>query len=184
MAGIGRQKSLSVAASVRNRNETGCSRKQNQFLKGFIIQNYQVPNLSSCYLRSSLKADRDKRILQSREGPVLKCHGHLAGDLSVAERSILYFIQTLQLLNKAYPHYSGKSAFLSLPIPCLSPPRALSQKHPENNFIKHLSIVWPNYYSAYLDAHWLAYGPTVLTLSCSLGKILGPILVTESKISF
>lgn len=138
VGGVRRQKSLSVAASLGDRNETVCSRKQNQFIKGFIIQNYQVPNLS-CYLRSRLKADREERILQSREGPVLKCHGHLAGDLSVAERSTLYFIQTLQLLNKAYPHYNGKSAFLSLPIPRLSPPRALSQKHPENNFVKHLA---------------------------------------------
>lgn len=88
VAGLGRQKSLSVAASVRDRNETGCSRKQNQSIKGFIIQNYQVPNLSSCYLRSRLKADREARVLQSREGPVLKCHGRLAGGLSVGERSI------------------------------------------------------------------------------------------------
>lgn len=147
-------------------------RKQNQSIKGFIIQNYQVPNLSSCSLRSRLKADREERILQSREGPVLKCHGRLAGDVSVGERSIFYFIQTLQLLNKAYPPYSGKSVFLSLPTSCSSPPRALSQKHPENNFVQHLSTVWPDYYSAYLDAHWLAYGPSVLTLSGSLGKIL------------
>lgn len=170
VAGLGRQKSLSVAASVRDRNETGCSRKQNQFIKGFIIRNYQVPNLSSCYLRSRLKADREERILQSQEGPVLKCHGRVAGDLSVGERSIFYFIQTLQLLNKAYPPYNGKPVFLSLPIPCSSPPRALSQKHPENNFVQHLSTVWPDYYSAYRDVHWLPYGPSVLTYLAAWAK--------------
>lgn len=55
-----------------------------------------------------------------------------------------------QIPNKAfYPHYDGKSTFLNLPIPCLSHPRVLSQKHSENSFVKHLGTVWPTYCSVY-----------------------------------
>lgn len=89
------KKGVSVVASVRDTNERECSRKQNQYIKSFVIQNYQVQNLPSCRLSSSLKADREGSTEPGRTNAQASWPSGRR-ILLIGEGSILYFVQTLK----------------------------------------------------------------------------------------